>query len=221
MPSSWSPATTANLARGQDRGRARRGAGRDFVFGSHDGRYVDGPPRRRAGRLPTGQAEIAVSVSAAKAEDLEIGDVIPLAFWPRSRRRLVARRGRRALGRGDRADRGGTPDRGRVSPCFPMRCSRTSCTAVHRAIVSPDVARRYDCLPPAPVPSPVAGREPRRQLPTDCAVFIATTRWRSPTAPTGSSRRSKSSFAGRSPEHRAGTDPTTPRVRARSRRSTS
>ena len=134
-----------------------------FVHGSVDGRFIEmDRPALRAGRLPTGPREALVSTEVADAEDLDIGDVVPVAFWWAcdltglcEYEEVVAPIGvehLQVVGIGTLADEvlpDGLYPRGRM-------------------IVSPDVADRYDCV----------GREPRGTsareaaelvFPTDCA----------------------------------------------------
>jgi hypothetical protein len=55
----------------------------EAVFGSVDGRYTAMDRLAyREGRAPTGSGEAAVSVELAAARGLEVGDVVPVSFWP-------------------------------------------------------------------------------------------------------------------------------------------
>ena len=141
------------------------------VFGSHDGRYATmDRPVVQAGRLPTGPSEMALSATAAEREGLAIGDVMPLAFW-----RLVLDDGMSP----ETADQFGAeviepvgveqielvglitlPDEVLTNELYPRQ----------RAIVSPDIARRYDCLPPPPDPSLSLHENVERNQPQGCAV---------------------------------------------------
>jgi putative ABC transport system permease protein len=142
------------------------------VFGSHDGRYVDmDRPVIRAGRLPVGPSEVALSVATAEAEGLELGDVVPLAFW---RLRVDGWLSPEAAA-GEFGDEVITPvgvehvelvglitSPGEVLPneLYPSQ----------RTVVSSDVARRYDCLPPPPDPSLSYADNVARSQPPGCAV---------------------------------------------------
>ena len=54
------------------------------VRGSPDGRYLTADrPALIEGRLPTGRNEALVTEEVAEAEDVEVGDVLPLSFWGR------------------------------------------------------------------------------------------------------------------------------------------
>ena len=130
------------------------------VFGSHDGRYIEmDRPVVEAGRLPTGPSEVALSVSAAEAEGLEIGDVLPLAFW------------RLGLDGGESPEAAGEFGDEVISPVGvehvelvglitrPDEVLPNELYPGQRAIVSPDVARRYDCVPPRTGPRAVLRRE--------------------------------------------------------------
>ena len=139
--------TTIDDGTPRTRGEVEAGTGPVmFVHGSVDGRFIEmDRPALRAGRLPTGPREALVSTEVADAEDLEIGDVVPVAFWwacdltglceydevvePIGVEHL------RVVGIGTLADEvlpDGLYPRGRM-------------------LVSPDVADRYDCV----------GHEPR------------------------------------------------------------
>jgi hypothetical protein len=128
-----------------------------FVHGSVDGRFIEmDRPALRAGRLPTGPREALVSTEVADAEDLELGDVVPVAFWWAcdltglcEYDEVVAPIGvehLQVVGIGTLADEvlpDGLYPRGRM-------------------IVSPDVADRYDCV----------GREPRGTSAREAAELV-------------------------------------------------
>jgi hypothetical protein len=124
------------------------------VFGSHDGRYAEmDRPVVQAGRLPTGPSEMALSATAAEGEGLAIGDVVPLAFW--------------RVGADDGMSPEAAEEKGAevVEPVgveqaelvglitMPDEVLANELYPRERAIVSADIARRYDCLPPPPDPS--------------------------------------------------------------------
>jgi hypothetical protein len=141
------------------------------VFGSHDGRYSEmDRPVVQAGRLPTGPSEVALSATAAEAERLEIGDVVPLAFW-----RLGLDDGLGTEAYQELSDEVVSPvgvehvelvglitrpDEVLPNELYPRQ----------RAIVSPDIARRYDCLPPPPDPSLSLAENVELNQPPGCAV---------------------------------------------------
>ena len=141
------------------------------VFGSHDGRYTDmDRPVVQAGRLPTGPSELALSATAAEAEHWEIGDIVPLAFW--------------RLGLADGLSPEVAAEFGEevISPVGvehvelvglitrPDEVLPNELYPSQRAIVSPDIARRYDCLPPAPDASLSLAENLARNQPPGCAV---------------------------------------------------
>jgi hypothetical protein len=141
------------------------------VFGSHDGRYRDmDRPVVQAGRLPTGPSEVALSATAAEAEGLELGDVAPMAFW-----RLLT-------GDGLSPEAAEGFDDEVIAPVgvehvelvglitLPGEVLPNELYPRQRAIVSPDIARRYDCLPPPPDPSLSLAENIERNQPPGCAV---------------------------------------------------
>jgi hypothetical protein len=137
------------------------------VFGSADGRYaVMDRPVVRAGRLPTGPAELALSASAAESERIEIGDVVPLAFWQAGfEQRLV----------GLRADEVIEPIGVEYLTVVGLLTFRDEVLPHEfysraRAIVSPDIASRYDCDPPTLDPTLSLADNIALAFPEDCAV---------------------------------------------------
>ena len=159
-----------------DDGRPRKlsefdGAVSVLTFGSHDGRYTAmDRPVVEAGRLPTGESEAAVNRAAADAEGFAIGDVVPLAFWPSV------------------LDDGLTPQQVedlQDEVFAPIGVEQVEVVGIvtmadevlpddlyprQRALLSPDVAAKYDCLPPAPDPT-LTLEEARAVLsPLDCAT---------------------------------------------------
>ena len=155
------------------------------VFGSHDGRYSDmDRPIVQAGRLPTGPSEAALSATAAEAEGLAIGDVVPLAFWRLSLDDELSPAAAEEFG--DEV----------ISPVgvehvelvglitLPDEVLPNELHRRQRVIVSPDIARRYDCLPPPPDPA-LSLAENLERTPACLAARCptATTRCRSPTGP--------------------------------------
>jgi hypothetical protein len=141
------------------------------LFGSHDGRYADmDRPVVQSGRLPTGPAEAAISATSAEAQELELGDVIPLAFW------------RPGLADGLSAEATAAFAAEVVPPIgvehvelvglltFADEVLPNELHNRHRGIVSPDVAQRYDCLPPPPDPALSLAENIEINLPEGCAV---------------------------------------------------
>ena len=111
-----------------------------------------------------------MSATAAEAERLEIGDVVPLAFW---RLGLADGLGTEAVQElsdevvspvgVEHVELVGLitrPDEVLPNELYPR----------HRAIVSPDIARRYDCLPPPPDPSLSLAENVKLNQPPGCAV---------------------------------------------------
>jgi hypothetical protein len=113
----------------------------DYVVkGSFDGRYeaMDRPAVAH-GRLPTGDHELFASADVAKAHQLDLGDVVQMSFWGRA------------------MELSGTTDA--VPPVGVERLTLVGIGSLPddvlpdgiyangTMIVSPDIARRYDCLP--------------------------------------------------------------------------
>ena len=140
------------------------------VWGSHDGRYTSmDRPVVESGRLPTGEGEIAVNQATAEAEDLAIGDTVPLAFWPS----ILAD--------------GLTPEqveRRQNEVLAPVGVEQLEVVGIvtfadevlpdelyprQRAILSPDIAAKYDCVPPAPAPTLTIDEALAVLHPLDCA----------------------------------------------------
>ena len=141
-----------------------------LTFGSHDGRYTAmDRPVVEAGRLPTGESEAAVNRAAADAEGFAIGDVVPLAFWPSV------------------LDDGLTPQQVEElqdEVFAPVGVEQVAVVGIvrladevlpddlyprQRAILSPDIAAKYDCIPPAPAPTLTLLEALAVLHPPDCA----------------------------------------------------
>lgn len=111
---------------------------------SADGRYIERDrPAIHEGRMVSGGAEAFVSVETAEALELEVGDVLPLAFWsadaPPVERTSdvvdpVGRTEVEVVGVGVFADEV------LADGLYPRQ----------RVLVSPDVGSRFDCTPPHP-----------------------------------------------------------------------
>lgn len=124
-----------------------RASAQGQVSGSVDGRFTAmDRPELTAGRFPTGSDEVLVNVEMARARGLAVGDTLPLTFW-RSR-------DDRAAGLDDVIAPVGVvyatvvgiatlPDEVLPDGLFPRE----------RVVVSPVLARRYDCLPDQPPPT--------------------------------------------------------------------
>jgi hypothetical protein len=137
------------------------------VFGSTDGRYVDMDRLAyREGRAPTGPAEAVVSVELAAARDIDISDVIPVSFWPvRDELRALY------LGEDPLMTPIGVEHLTVVGVAtFPGEVLPDGLYPRGRMVVSPDVAARYDCLPPEPPPAASAEEAAVLMLPEDCAA---------------------------------------------------
>ena len=141
-----------------------------FVLGSHDGRYFDmDRPAVNAGRMPTGPSEAVVTPQTAAALDIEIGDVVPMSFW--------------AFGLPDGLQ-GEALERYQSEIVAPIGVEHVTITGIvtladevlpdelyprQRAIVSPDLAERYDCIPPEPPAGVTLAEAVATLLPDDCA----------------------------------------------------
>ncbi len=133
------------------------------VRGSYDGRYTTmDRPVIREGRMPTGPDEAVVNVELARAQDIEIGDVVPLSFWNSSDEVLAEADDVVSPAGVERVTVVGIatlPDEVLPDDLYPRQ----------RAIVSPDLAERYDCLPDLP-PEDVTQRDVvPTLLPAGCA----------------------------------------------------
>ena len=181
----------------RDRGQREEPTEITFVFGSHDGRYVDAdrPVVEAAGsrpgrpRSPSARRRRAPwgSRSATSCHS-------PSGHRGRPRRREG---GRRVLGGGGRADRGRAVDH--------RRSDQDDRRGAAQRAVQPapgDLVARHRPplrLPAAPArPGAEPGREHRHRGPGRLRGVLPLLRCRSPTVPPGSSRRSRSSFAGSS-----------------------
>lgn len=115
-----------------------------LVRGSTDGRYLDmDRPVVRSGRLPSGDGEVFVNDRLAEKLSLHVGDEVPLGFLSGAAlfgdltsAPEVATETATIVGIGTLAD-GVLPDH-----LYPRE----------QVILSADIARRHDCLPPAPSP---------------------------------------------------------------------
>ena len=135
-----------------------------LVLGSVDGRYTRmDRPVLVAGRMPTGPHEVLVNVEDAQREHRKVGDVVPLSFWSRQ------------------SDLFDQPD----AVEKPLAVEHATVVGIAtlsdevlpdgvyvrtRVIVSPDLARRYDCLPAGPKPDATAEEAFKLLAPHDCAV---------------------------------------------------
>ncbi len=156
---------------GAPRRRAELGDGSGAVVrGSPDGRYADmDRPAVQSGRLPTGPSEAAVSVEMAEAFDLAVGDVEPLAFW-----RAVP-----DLAEGDRiaalldevAEPIGVEEVTVVGiVAMPDGVLPDELYPRQTVILSPDLAARYDCVPPTPPSQSSFEVVMATMFPPDCAT---------------------------------------------------
>ena len=141
------------------------------VFGSHDGRYASTDrPEVRAGRLPTGPSELAISAGAAEAAGMALGDVVPLAFWQLGVSDGLAAEAAQAFDDEVIAPIGVEHLRLVGLLTFPDEVLPNELYPRERGIVSPDVARRYDCVPPPPDPALSLAENVRLLLPSNSAV---------------------------------------------------
>ena len=141
-----------------------------LLWGSHDGRYTAmDRPVVEAGRLPTGEREVVVNQALADAEGLAIGDVVPLAFWP-----SVLDDGLTAA----------QVERMQNEVFAPIGVEQVEVVGIvtmadevlpddlyprQRAILSPDIAAKYDCIPPAPASTLTLPEALAVLHPPDCA----------------------------------------------------
>lgn len=139
-----------------------------FVQGSSDGRWrTMDRPALRSGRLPTGPSEAVLSVEMARATGLEVGDVLPVAFWPSEVPPLDDLEAFYAeevepLGR-EQVEVVGTAvlaDEVLPDELYPRQ----------RMLLSPDLVARYECLPPAPSPGLTYDQLREAIAPAGCAV---------------------------------------------------
>ncbi len=133
------------------------------VRGSTDGRYIAmDRPALLSGRPPTGTSEALVDTEYARARDIYLGDVLPVAFY--NQRDVLGEVA--TIPPPIRVERvrvvgiGTLPDEVLPDGLYPRQ----------RVIVSADIARRYTCGPTA---LPPAGTSPeeivRTLLPDGCA----------------------------------------------------
>jgi hypothetical protein len=135
-----------------------------MVYGSVDGRFeAMDRPVLAGGRMPTGPDEVLVNVEVADAEGLEVGDTLPLTFW-RSRDDLAAASEDVITPLGVEHPTvvgiATMPDEVLPDRLFPRG----------RVIVSPELARRYDCLPGAPPGDASYERAIEQVYPDDCST---------------------------------------------------
>jgi FtsX-like permease family protein len=140
----------------------------EAVLGSVDGRYTTMDRLAyRHGRAPTGPREAVVSVELAAARGLEVGDAVPVSFWR-------AQDDVRSYYLGD--DPLMTPvgvERLAVVgiATFPGEVLPDDLYPRGRMVVSPDVAARYDCLPPEPARDATLEEAAIVMVPRDCSVL--------------------------------------------------
>jgi len=142
-----------------------------FVFGSSNGRYLDmDRPIVVEGRMPTGANEAVLSVEAAAAEGLGVGDVTPIAFWPMqisdgltgADLERYTTENVRPVGVEDLRVVGIVRMFDEVLPddLYPRQ----------RMLISPDVAARYYCLPVEPPAGVTMAEAVKVLLVDDCSV---------------------------------------------------
>jgi hypothetical protein len=143
------------------------------VIGSHDGRFADmDRPMLVTGRMPREPNEAVLTVEAAEHAGLALGDELSLAFWSPGVDELVY---------------WGTPDEAAARAAEivePIGVERVKIVGTVRLadetlpddlyprkflIVSPELAKRYDCLPATPRPGTALDDALNTLLPTDCA----------------------------------------------------
>jgi hypothetical protein len=133
------------------------------VRGSVDGRYdIMDRPSVTEGRLPTGPGEVLVNAELAERAGIELGETLPVEFRYSGESLDVPGAEANPIGRERLTVVGIAALAGEVlsDPLYPR----------YHAIVSPDVARRYDCVPDVP-PEGTSFEEAVRVLaPDDCAV---------------------------------------------------
>ena len=147
------------------------GSGFTFVIGSSDGRFLEmDRPAVQAGRMPTGASEAAITVDAAKAMGLKVGDVMPLSFW------------QTGLADGLAGEELATYEAEEIEPIgvekveivgiltLPDEVLPDELYPRAKVIVSPDIAQRYECLPSPPPPGRTFREFVDALLPSDCAA---------------------------------------------------
>jgi putative ABC transport system permease protein len=134
------------------------------VRGSPDGRYTTSDrPAIREGRLPRGRNEALVNVELAEDQGIAVGDVVPVSFGRPADQLLldletvVAPLGVEHL---TVVGVGTFPDEVLPDGVYPRQ----------RIIVSPDIARRYDCLPEVPATDVSFEEAVAALYPADCAT---------------------------------------------------
>jgi hypothetical protein len=141
-----------------------------FTLASADGRYFDmDRPAVQSGRMPTGPNEAVVTPETAKALDIHTGDVVPVSFWQ--------------FGIADGLE-GAALDEYLTEDVGPIGIEHVTITGVvkladevlpdelyprQRVILSPDLAARYDCLPPEPPPGVTLAEAVALMVPDTCA----------------------------------------------------
>lgn len=164
-------AVTFEEGRTQRRGDVEANETSLLVRGSPDGRYTEmDRPVVQSGRMATGPEEAVLTVEAAEAEGLRIGDVVPLSFWPPGLSEVLV---------GDELERYLDEE---VSPIGVEHVEVVGIVTLsdevlpddlfprQKMIVSPDVAARYDCLPETPAQGSTFSEVVAALLPADCAV---------------------------------------------------
>ena len=133
------------------------------VLGSYDGRYtVMDRPVVHEGRMPTGRNEMLVDEALAEAEGIEVGEVTPLAFWDSTADPTLGGEGVVSPAGVERVTVVGIatlPDEVLPDDLYPRQ----------RAVVSPDLAERYDCVPDLPSQDVTPGEVVPTLLPSGCA----------------------------------------------------
>ena len=130
------------------------------VRGSVDGRYLAmDRPSLAEGRHPTGTREALVNVDLARDSGIDVGDVLPVSFGytgetmdipgPSSGEEQLTVVGIAAL-----------PGEVLPDPLYPR----------YHVVVSPDVARRYDCVPEVPEADATLDQVVAIVFPEGCAV---------------------------------------------------
>ena len=134
-----------------------------LVRGSTDGRYVTmDRPALTAGRLPTGPNEALATVELAHEQHMAIGDVLPLSFWSRRTELAGVTTAVPPVGVEHVTVVGiaTLPDEVLPDGLYPRQT----------LIVSPDVAKRYDCLPDAPPSDASVDQSVLQLAPARCAT---------------------------------------------------
>jgi hypothetical protein len=131
------------------------------IRSSADGRYTDlDRPILVAGRLPTGRREALVNEDLAAAGDLDLGDVVTLPFGSTRDDLVGVVTEPIGVEQVTVVGIGTFFDEVLDDPMYPHEVM----------IVSPDVARRYTCTPPAPPPDATLDEAIEIVAPPDCAT---------------------------------------------------